>query len=121
MDYLNIKYEQISELVVGDVGGVLIPKPHIKKGSPADKALRKISERWMGIRTEHIAQCAAKARDSGGMPPGVVVLGVGRYRASVVYECIRLGLVNELVIDEDMALHLIEGPPFPEVQESGGG
>ena len=38
--------------------------------------------------------------------PGVIVVAIGRRKAEALAEIIRCGLVNELIIDEDLSTHL---------------
>jgi DNA-binding transcriptional regulator LsrR (DeoR family) len=40
----------------------------------------------------------------------VVVLALGRAKAEITLECVRAGLINELVIDHDLAQALVHGP-----------
>jgi DNA-binding transcriptional regulator LsrR (DeoR family) len=99
----DITKERLQERVIGDIGGVFLPR------SPRDGVVRGINERWTGVRLEHIARCAAAAaRDPSRV--GVIVLALGRAKAEILLECVRGGLINELIIDHDLAQALIQAP-----------
>jgi DNA-binding transcriptional regulator LsrR (DeoR family) len=49
--------------------------------------------------------CAARARryaDLLAAPPGVVIISGGRERAQFIYEIVKRGLVNHLIIDDEL-------------------
>lgn len=95
----DITATQLKALIAGDVGGILIPKPDL----PPD-AVRQVDElnaMWTGITKEHLARIAIRAAGVGGA--GVVVAAIGRERARIVVEMIRLEMINELIIDWDLA------------------
>jgi DNA-binding transcriptional regulator LsrR (DeoR family) len=71
--------------------------------------VRGINDRWAGVRLEHLARCARAATGGAGRA-GVIVLAVGRSKAEVVLECVRGGLVNELIVDHDLAQALAQAP-----------
>jgi DNA-binding transcriptional regulator LsrR (DeoR family) len=71
--------------------------------------VRGINDRWAGVRLEHLARCARAATGGEGRA-GVIVLAVGRSKAEVVLECVRGGLVNELIVDHDLAQALAQAP-----------
>jgi DNA-binding transcriptional regulator LsrR (DeoR family) len=93
--------EELRERVIGDIGGVFLPR------SARDRVVEGINERWAGVRLEHFARCALGAARGAGRV-GVIVLAVGRSKAEVVLECVRAGLVNELLLDHDLAQALIQ-------------
>lgn len=94
-------------LFSGDIGGVLIPRsPAEVAGGRVAQVMADLSDRWTGLRLEHVKSCAANARAKGAV--GVVVVSIGEARASVVFECVRLGLVNHLVIDRDLENALLQ-------------
>src|SRR5207253_198591 len=70
------------------------------------RVVRGINERWTGVRLEHIRRCAdATARDHSRA--GVIVLAMGAAKAQITLECVRAGLITELVIDHDLATALL--------------
>ena len=94
----DITESELKECVVGDLGGIIIPKPDLT----ADQArhIDELNQRWTGIKQRHIVQCAEAADDTR---PGVILLALGRRRRSVAMRCIELGLVNELIVDQSLA------------------
>jgi len=98
----GIAKEKLDELTVGDIGGFFLSKHN--PPTPEEKVIQDFNERWTGIKVDHVHHCAWEAakRDR----PGVVIVGIGKRKAEVVRECIRRGLVNELVIDHDLAKEL---------------
>lgn len=98
----GITREDLQKLVIGDIGGVLFPRPHLGAGEQA--ALDQIVARWTGITEKHIKYCIDRARHD--KTPGVIVVAIGESKATIVYECVKRGLVNHLVIDQDLAKKL---------------
>jgi DNA-binding transcriptional regulator LsrR (DeoR family) len=95
----DVSAERLRSLIAGDVGGVLIPKSGL---SPGDAALlSEINMMWTGITMDHLLRLAAKATQNA--TPGVVVIAIGRERAGVVREMISQQLINQLIIDWDLA------------------
>lgn len=91
---------RLGSLVVGDIGGVLLARPDL---NPADR--REVGElnlMWTGVKEAHlkrIARDADKARC-----PGVIVVAIGGAdRAATIIEAIRHGIVNELIVDRQLA------------------
>ncbi len=99
----GISAHDLRQLVVGDVGGILIPKSGF---SPAKAALvDELNCLWTGIKTEHvrdIAKCAFTDPERAG----VVVVALQAERGDTIFELIRQGLVNELIIDHMAANRL---------------
>jgi DNA-binding transcriptional regulator LsrR (DeoR family) len=99
----RITFEELQKLVIGDVGGVCFARPDLSKTD--SQTLARVNERWTGLRREHLLACAARARrspDPFDGPPGVVVISGGRARARVIYELVKLGLINHLIIDDEL-------------------
>jgi DNA-binding transcriptional regulator LsrR (DeoR family) len=93
----GISLATLSRIAYGDIGGVFLKRKGL---NAADQALfEDIQFRWTGITFEHIRQCARRS-------PGVLLFAVGAGKAAVVLKSIELGLVTELLIDEDLALAL---------------
>jgi DNA-binding transcriptional regulator LsrR (DeoR family) len=94
---LRVSPERLNELTHGNIGGVLLPRENL----PArDRALLDdFARRWTGIRLEHFKLIA-------GRDPGVILLALTRDKADVVLQCVQMGLVTELLIDEDLAVAL---------------
>jgi DNA-binding transcriptional regulator LsrR (DeoR family) len=94
---IGVSPEKLNRLTHGNIGGVLLERAGLDS---ADRALfADIARRWTGITRRHYEQCARRK-------PGVVLLALGDNKADVVLRCVSLGLVTELIIDEDLALAL---------------
>jgi DNA-binding transcriptional regulator LsrR (DeoR family) len=94
---LGFKREEVSSILIGDIGGVPLPRPHLDASRRS--VLHEIRQRWTGIREEHLRACAEKASGSCG----TIVVAIGANKAETVCECVRRGLVNHLVIDQELA------------------
>jgi DNA-binding transcriptional regulator LsrR (DeoR family) len=105
----GVTIEQLIELIRGEMGGVCIPREGLK--GRAKKTLDKLNDRWTGLRLEHLESCAKRASvepDPFRGKPGVVVISVGTDRAPFVYEAIKLGLINHLIVDDELEKTLEE-------------
>jgi hypothetical protein len=90
----------LTRLIVGDIGGVLIPRRDLP---PEDlRLVEELNVMWTGITKGHLGRLALRAGDRTGAA-GVVVAAVGRERAEIVAGLIELEMVNELIIDWDLA------------------
>jgi DNA-binding transcriptional regulator LsrR (DeoR family) len=102
----KVTTEELKDLIVGDIGGVCIKRPGL---SPEQiSRLESVTSRWTGLQLEHLKACAIRAaqEDSLSGKPGVVVISRGAKRAAFVYETIKLGLVSQLLIDQNLAQEL---------------
>ena len=96
----GVTKEQLQDRVVGDIGGIFLPR------NARDRIVKGINERWTGVRLEHICRCAeAAARDPANA--GVIVFAMGAAKAQITLECVRAGLISELIIDHDLAQALL--------------
>ncbi len=101
----GIDTKTLNDLVVGDIGGALIAKHSL---SSADRRLvTELNMMWTGISLDHIRGITMRAAKDN-QKPGTIVVAVGKERALVAFELIRRGLVNELIIDRDLARALEE-------------
>jgi DNA-binding transcriptional regulator LsrR (DeoR family) len=101
--------ERWSKIVVGDIGGVLLPRRGIS--SSDREKVTEINRRFIGPGLEDFQACAQKATNSVNQYPGVIAIAHTKAKAAVVLEAIRLGCVTELFVDDELAdelLHLIE-------------
>jgi DNA-binding transcriptional regulator LsrR (DeoR family) len=99
VEFEEITEEQLIESVVGDIGGIIIAR---RDASEAQKErIRDMNQRWLGIQQDHLLACARKASDNDR--PGVIVLAIGRAKAEMVRRIVELSLVNELIIDRELA------------------
>lgn len=89
--------EELERHTIGNIGGWFFPRP----GHPEDQRyVDTANQRWTGIQEPHFASCAARAAKRGS--GGVVVVAAGP-KEDIVLECIRRGLVSQLVIDQELA------------------
>ncbi|MFQ5738715.1 MAG: hypothetical protein ACE5JX_06845 [Acidobacteriota bacterium] len=95
--------DQLEALVCGDVGGVLIPRPDLTPRQQEE--LAEVRQMWTGIRRKDLERCAQSSRQGR---PGVLVVTFGRNKKRVLYEATKMGLVNELIIDHDLADELAQ-------------
>lgn len=96
----EVTADELRKLVVGDIGGVLIPRPGLKAGDR--QTVDQLNAMWTGMTLDHIRRIARDAASSSHRP-GIIVVSIGRQKAEILAEIIRSGLVNELIIDEDLA------------------
>ena len=96
---------RLEKLVVGDLGGVLFPRPDLDaRGRREVEALNKM---WTGVKRDHLVRIAQAAARS--TRPGVIVAAIGgEDRAEIIAEVIRQGLVNELIIDRSLSDALVK-------------
>jgi len=92
--------EKLRSVVVGDIGGVLIPRAD---GRRQDEVF-VLNEMWSGIRLEHVVDLTRRAANAG--KPGVVIVAIGSDKAFILKELLVRGWVNELIIDKDLEVAL---------------
>ena len=90
---------QLGAITVGNIAGVFLHRLGLRRRELG--RVSAINQRWTGIQLKHLERCAEKGRKSGKV--GVVVLALGKEKRDIVLECVRRGLVNELIIDHDLA------------------
>jgi DNA-binding transcriptional regulator LsrR (DeoR family) len=98
----DITADELRALVVGDIGGVLIERPGLDKNGR--KQVAELNAMWTGITLKDIIRIAKAGQASDR--PGVIIVSIGLEKAEILAEIIRRGLVNELIIDEDLAFAL---------------
>ena len=86
------------------MGGVCFPRPNLNRA--AAQKLESVDKRWTGLRIEHLIACAKRSENPFKGPPGVVVISSGKARASFIYELVKRGLINHLIIDDVLAQEL---------------
>lgn len=101
----GIGAEELHALVVGDIGGILIPR---FDASERDRRLvAELNAMWTGISLDQVTAIARRAAAEASRV-GVVVLALRSERAPTLVETVRLGLASHLVIDHDAATGLNE-------------
>jgi DNA-binding transcriptional regulator LsrR (DeoR family) len=89
----------IKNLVIGDISGVLIPKPGLADHQKYH--LKEIMDRWTGLAEEHIENCAKKAREES--TPGIVVVAAGANKAKILHEVYIRGWMSHALIDQTLS------------------
>jgi hypothetical protein len=103
---LGPKLTALKSEIRGDIGGVLLPRDKTRP-SPL---VSMIERRWKGIRRGHLQACARRAAGEDPLSgrPGVVLLSLGKERAEAVAAAVAEGLVNHLVVDQELETALEE-------------
>ncbi len=101
-DCASLSYEALSKMTYGNISGVFLPKDD----EASKKTVEKISSRWTGITLDHLQRCSQRAKAKH--LPGVVIMAAGKQKAAVIQRAISMGLVNTLVVDEELASHWCE-------------
>lgn len=94
----DVTEKDLKDSVIGDMGGVIIPRRDLTREQ--ERRINVMNDRWTGIKQTHIEHCAGTATAAR---PGVIVLALGVRRCKVVMRCVELGLVNELIVDQETA------------------
>ena len=103
-DACDIKTKRLQSLIVGDIGGVLIPQPGLNKAGR--ELVKELNKAWTGISYSHLEHNAEMAKQNPKRP-GNIIVAIGQDKAPALIEIIRLGLANELMIDKDLENTLI--------------
>jgi DNA-binding transcriptional regulator LsrR (DeoR family) len=106
----GIPRETLREVALGDIDGVLLPKSPLT-ASQAEE-FNAMAGAWTGLTLQQCQRIAREAAHSGR--PGVIVVAIGANKKAIVREVVQLGLVNELIIDHDLAKAL--GQEIPPLQ-----
>lgn len=99
----GLRANDLRQLVIGDLGGILIPKTGLSKAK--QKLVNDLNDLWTGIRTEHVYGIAERAFADNSLS-GVVVVALQTERGNTAFELIDRGLVNELIVDHAAAAQL---------------
>jgi DNA-binding transcriptional regulator LsrR (DeoR family) len=99
---VGLKRAQVAQLVEGDISGVLLPRQG--RDIKLDGHLEKIRGAWTGITMDDLKRCHERAQRNG--MPGVVVIALGKNKATAVAEVIRLGICDHLFIDRELSENL---------------
>lgn len=95
-----VNREELNRLTIGDLGGALLPRDRLNDDD--QRTFESILTYWTGARLEHYQKCAERAAEDPSRL-GVVVLAIGPNKAQLILECVRRGLITELIIDEHLA------------------
>jgi DNA-binding transcriptional regulator LsrR (DeoR family) len=97
--------DALRALVVGDIGGILIPRPTLSAAKK--RVVDEINQMWTGLSVDRLATIAKRAAGKNGRG-GNIVAAFGRDKADSIIQSIRMGLINELIIDYDLKNALSE-------------
>ena len=106
--------ERMQELILGDIGGVIIPRSGL---TPSEvNELQPLIDGWIGLKEDHIRRCAREAGtpDKFGTDskagkrgkqraPGVIVIATRPERAELLCEGVQRGLINRLIVNGPVA------------------
>ena len=95
--------DKINELVIGDIGGVLMPTADQTKKQ--QREFKKLTGVWTGLELDALRATADRAR--GRDRPGVIVCAVGSEKARVCLEATRYG-AQHLLIDGGLARKIVK-------------
>jgi hypothetical protein len=99
----GLKAYDLRQLVIGDLGGILIPKTGLSQTK--QELIDDLNGLWTGIKTEHVHGIADRAFADQSLS-GVVVVAIQKERGDTAFELIGRGLVNELILDQSAAAQL---------------
>jgi DNA-binding transcriptional regulator LsrR (DeoR family) len=107
----GLKEATFLNLVLADIGGVLIPRGPLRAGQKS--TLSQVKARWTGLSEEELRGCAERAARAAGShpPPGVVVVALGRNKAQPLLEAVERRWVNQLLVDPELAEELARRLP----------
>ena len=95
--------EKISKLVIGDIGGILMPTWNQTQAQ--EKSFLELRKLWTGVQLDDLKNVSDRAR--GRRKPGVVVIAIGAAKARVCLEATRYG-ASHLLIDDDLAQEIVK-------------
>jgi DNA-binding transcriptional regulator LsrR (DeoR family) len=95
----EITADRLKNLVVGDIGGVLIRRPGLSRRD--ERAVDALNAMWTGLNYDALEKIAIRA--SKGNQPGVIVVSTGKNRADILHAVVMKGLVNEAILDAQAA------------------
>ncbi|PZX11881.1 DNA-binding transcriptional regulator LsrR (DeoR family) [Palleronia aestuarii] len=99
----GMRAEELHRLVIGDIGGILVPRPDATQGDR--EVIAELNAMWTGISLDQVTTIARRAR-LGSPAAGVVVFALRSDRAPTLVEVVRQGLASHLVIDHEAAAGL---------------
>lgn len=95
----GVDLNRLAKVAVGDLGGTLLPRRDL---SHADQDyLHGINSRFLGPSAEHYLACSRRAVENA--KPGVIAITHGAPKAAAVVQAVRMGLINELILDDMLA------------------
>jgi DNA-binding transcriptional regulator LsrR (DeoR family) len=77
-----------------DIGGVILSRDKLAEDEL--KAIRKLENRWLGLKREHYAACARRT-------PGVIAVAAGKGKLGTTLRAVASGLISVLIVDRELA------------------
>jgi DNA-binding transcriptional regulator LsrR (DeoR family) len=104
----GITRQEVNELVLAEIGGALIPRERITNDQQVE--LADLEASMIGLKLDDIRRIAEQAADpsrpKADQLPGVCVVAIGKNKARSLLTVLREGLVNELIVDDELAIEL---------------
>jgi DNA-binding transcriptional regulator LsrR (DeoR family) len=97
-------FEEVRPLILGDFAGSILPQPGLR--AKEIELVAGLNQGWMGISLEQLKKVASGGKVKS--PPGVITVGFGPDKAGILAESMKRGLVNHLVVDEQLARRLVD-------------
>jgi hypothetical protein len=98
----GITESALSRLIHGDIGGWLLEREGLQ---PKDcRLVEDLNRGWTGISGSQLARIARAARPNGA--PGIILIAAGPAKADMVWQIIKLGWANEILIESGLAAAL---------------
>jgi DNA-binding transcriptional regulator LsrR (DeoR family) len=89
----------LTALVAGDIGGVLLPRRDLTAAERRE--VHRLNAMSTGVTLTHLERIARDADST--RRPGVIVVSLGGAdRAEIIAEAVRWGLINELIVDQQL-------------------
>src|ERR1022692_3352038 len=97
----GIPRERLLDLVEGDIAGALVKTQKRTLTVAEEQEFENITKSWSGLRIEHLRDISTSAYSTG--KPGVMIVAIGKNKANILLTVLKMGLINELIIDHDLA------------------
>lgn len=104
LDAGNLDLKALAGLMVGNVAGLVLPRPGL--GRADLRRVEELNERHMGLTLSQLEACAKRCASNGD--PGVVLAAHGDSKTQTIVEALRRRMVNELVLDDELAESLAD-------------
>jgi DNA-binding transcriptional regulator LsrR (DeoR family) len=102
----SINIQALEKLVCGDIAGICLAKPRLSatQQKEFDSQQTIIERHWTGLKPKQLEDCATRAfaTDPEQGLPGVVIIAYGASKARCIFEAVKRGWANTLVIDDDI-------------------
>ncbi len=95
----DVSEAKLAHLIYGDIGGWLIERPNLE--AEDRRLVASLNQGWTGVKGTHFASVARQASSEGA--PGVILVVAGAAKAPMVWELVRRGFVNQLLIESTLA------------------